>query len=267
MKTNIVYNEDCKKTMSEHIDEKSIDIILTSPPYNTARTNCDFFNDSKKGRYTTRYVAFNDMKTAEEYSRWTIDIFNDFNKILKKNGVVLYNLSYGKHTHESFHLLIADIIRNTNFTVADIITWKKKNAVPNTASPNKLTRICEYIYVFVRKNEYNTFNCNKKVVSHSKGTGQKNYENVYNFIEAKNNDGVCKIHKATYSSELCEKLLNIYGKEGYIVYDPFIGTGTTAIAATNLGMTCIGSEIYEDYVKIAKQRLNGEEINNTINTN
>ncbi len=262
MITNIIYNEDCKVTMSERIDEKSIDIILTSPPYNTARTNCDFHNDSKKGRYTARYVDFNDMKTPEEYIQWTIGIFNDFDRILKKNGVVLYNLSYGKHTHDTYHQLVADVIKNTSFSMADVIHWKKRTAVPNTASSNKLTRICEDVIVFVRKNEYDTFNCNKKVVSYSKGTNQKNYENIYNFIEAKNNDGPCKIHKATYSTELCEKLLNIYGEEGYIIYDPFIGTGTTALAAINLGMECIGSEIYGDYVKIAKERLNGEYFKN-----
>jgi len=255
MDLNKIYCEDCAVTMRDRIDDNSVDIILTSPPYNTARTNCDFFNDTKKGRYTARYVSFDDMKSPEEYSKWTIGVFNEFDRILKKDGVVLYNMSYGKYTHESFHLLIADIIRNTNFTVADVIVWKKNTAVPNTASPNKLTRICEFVYVFVRKDEYETFKANKNVVSLSKNTGQKNYENVYNYVEAKNNDGPCPIHKAIYSTELCEKLLRIYGKEGCLVYDPFIGIGTTAFAAKKLNMPFIGSEIYEDYYKLAEEKL------------
>jgi len=255
MDKNIIYNEDCNVTMAEHIEPNSIDIILTSPPYNTARSNCDFHNDTKRGRYTVRYVDFNDNKSPDDYCQWTIGVFNEFDKILKKNGVILYNMSYGKNTHESFFLLIGEILRQTEFTIADKITWKKKTAVPNTASPNKLTRICEDVFVFVRKNEYDTFTSNKKVVSFSRGTGQKNYENIYNYIEAKNNDGSCNIHKATYSTELCEKLLTIYGKEGFIVYDPFIGTGTTAIAARNLKMNYIGSEIYADYYKLTLERL------------
>ena len=120
---------------------------------------------------------------------------------------------------------------------------------------SELTRICEDVFVFVRKNEYDTFTANKKIVSLSKRTKQKNYENVYNYIEAKNNDGSCKIHKATYSTEFCEKLLKIYGREGFIVYDPFIGTGTTALAARNLNMNYIGSEIYKDYYKLTLDRL------------
>lgn len=255
METDILYNEDCIVTMQEHIDEKSVDIILTSPPYNTARSNCDFHNDSKKGRYTVRYVDFNDNKTPEEYAEWTAKVFEGFDRVLKENGVVLYNISYGKNTHETFWHLISYLLSETEFTIADCITWKKKTAVPNTASPNKLTRICEFVFVFVRKSEYDTFVANKRVVSLSKGTGQKNYQNIYNFIEAKNNDGSCKIHKATYSSDLCSKLLEIYGKEGFIVYDPFIGTGTTAIAAKQMGMKYIGSEIYVDYYDLAKERI------------
>lgn len=255
MKTDVIYNEDCKVTMSEHIDENSVDIILTSPPYNTARTNCDFHNDTKMGRYTVRYVDFNDNKTPEEYSKWTIEIFRLFDKILKKNGVVLYNMSYGKHTHDSYFKLIGEIIDNTGFSVADRLTWEKTNAVPNTASPNKLTRKVEDVYVFCRTDEYDTFNCNKRVVSLSKGTGQKNYENIYNIIKAKNNDGPCKIHKAIYSTDLCEQLLRIYAKEGNIIYDPFIGIGTTALAARNLNMHYIGSEIYPDYYELAIRKI------------
>lgn len=254
MNVNCIYNEDCFNTM-RRMNDKFVNIVLTSPPYNTARTNCDFVNDTKKGRYTARYVDFNDMRTDEEYQDWTIKLFTEFDRILSNNGVILYNISYGKNTHESFWNLLSNIQLRTNFTIADCIVWKKKTAVPNTASPNKLTRICEFVFVFVRKSEYMTFETNKKVVSNSKGTGQKNYENVYNFIEAKNNDGSCPIHKATYSIELCEKLLQIYGGEGKLVYDPFIGTGTTALAAMKMKMNYIGSEIYKPYYEYTLNRL------------
>ena len=69
-----------------------------------------------------------------------------------------------------------------------------------------------------------------KKITKQNNKGQNYYENVYNFIEAPNNDGSCNLNKATYSSELCEKLLNIYANQDSIVYDPFMGTGTTAIA-------------------------------------
>jgi hypothetical protein len=81
------------------------------------------------------------------------------------------------------------------------------------------------------------------------------YENVYNFIEAPNNDGMCKLNRATYSSELCEKLLNLYGKNGMTVYDPFMGTGTTAVACKRLGMNYIGSELSTAQTEFANNRI------------
>lgn len=249
-----IYNEDAVQTMCR-MEYGSVDIILTSPPYNTSRPNTEFFNDSKKGRYSTRYVDFNDHKTPKQYASWTCCMFNMFEKILKENGVILYNINYGVNTHSTLWDLISEIQTSTDFCVADVIAWKKRSAVPNTASPNKLTRIWEPIFVFCRKDEYKTFTTNKQVVSNTKGTGQKNYENTYNFISAKNNDGPCKIHKATFSTDMCKKLLRIYGKEGFVVFDPFIGTGTTAIAAIEMGMRYVGCEIYQPYFDICNERI------------
>lgn len=259
MEKNRIYLGDCFDFMCEFVGDGDVDIILTSPPYNTSRGGAEFFNDTIKGRYTTRYVELNDSKSPDEYSSWTIRLFNEFDRILKKDGVVLYNINYAKNTHETLWHLLSDVMKQTVFVIADVICWKKRSAVPNTASPNKLTRIWEPIFVFVRRDEYDTFNTNKSVVSTTRGTGQRNYENVYNFISARNNDGSCKIHKATYSTELCESLLKIYGKKGDVVFDPFLGTGTTAVAAKNIGMSYVGCEIYKPYYDICVDRLNKNE--------
>ena len=82
------------------------------------------------------------------------------------------------------------------------------------------------------------------------------YENIYNFIEAKNHDGPCPYNKATYSSDLCRKLLSIYiTKNNALIYDPFMGTGTTAVACKELGLSCIGSEISQQQCEWAENRL------------
>lgn len=108
--------------------------------------------------------------------------------------------------------------------------------------------------MFCRKNEFKTFNANKEVSSIGKN-GQTFYKNIFNFIEAPNNDGKCDLNKATYSSDLCEQLLKIYANSNSIVYDPFMGTGTTGIACEKLGLTCYGSELSEAQVEYSKQRL------------
>lgn len=248
-----IKNGDCLELMRE-MKGNSVNIVLTSPPYNTGR------NHGSMENHEVRYDIYLENRNINEYSEWTIGLFNEFDRILKKDGVVLYNMSYGNENPTQMWLTIADVIKNTNFTIADNIIWKKKSALPNNVSHNKLTRICEYVFVFCRKDEYKTFQCNKQVKSYSK-TGQKYYENVFNFIEAKNNDGSCNLNKATFSSDFVEQLLKLYStSDDDIVLDPFMGTGTTAVGCGRLNKNCIGFELSEAQVQYALDRLKSEGI-------
>ena len=253
-----IYNEDCIDTMNRmSIFDTKADIILTSPPYNTGRPS---ISEKARDNNEARYDMYFDTLTQNDYCDWCVDIFNHIDEILNKDGVILWNVSYGSDGTVNtagiglMWLSIADIIRRTPFTTADRIIWKKKSALPNNVSKNKLTRIVEDVFVFCRKDEYKTFNCNKTVAGVSK-KGQTIYNNYFNFIEAKNNDGSCKLNKATYSSDLCKQLLSLYANEDSVVYDPFIGTGTTAVACKELGLTCYGSELSKDQVDYALERL------------
>lgn len=253
-----IYNKDCISFMQSY--DKKVDCILTSPPYNTGRpSTSERSRNNREGRYDVHL----DTKTPEEYIDWTLELFNLFDKILVKDGVVLYNVSYssdGTINNTNCDLVwrvISHIIEETPFTVADRIVWKKSNAMPNNVSKNKLTRIVEDVFVFVRKSDYLTFNCNKEV-SKVGSNGQTFYKNYYNFIEARNNDGSCSLNKATYSSDLCRQLLSLYCKEGDVIYDPFMGTGTTAVACKQLNMHYIGTEISPDQCEYARNRLEGK---------
>lgn len=252
---NKIFNEDCRTTI-KNLPEKSVDVVLTSPFYNTnmkAKGGRTIF-DGKTGNEYARYDKFIDVMSNDEYRAFTVNLFNGYDKILKENGVVLYNISYGNENSECLFLTISDILTKTNFTIADVIIWKKKSALPACLSPNKLTRITEFVFVFCRKSEYMTFHANKRHVS-TRPTGQKMYENIFNFIEAPNNDGANPLNGATYSSELCDDLLRIYAPQGGVVYDSFMGTGTTAVACKRLGLKYIGSEISEKQCKYAENRI------------
>lgn len=251
------YNEDCLQNM-KRMEEKGfkIDLVLTSPPYATSRSTVK--TEKAIETYNRRYDICLDNMNDDEYCSWTIDIFNHFDKVLSKNGVVLYNISYGSENPSVMWLAMSDIIRQTNFMIADCIIWKKKAALPNNVG-NKLTRITEFVFVLCRKDEYKTFNINKKVKSVREDTGQKYYENTYNFIEAANNDGACKLNKATYSSDLCLQLLDIYATKDTKVFDPFMGSGTTGVACEKFcqedTMMCIGCELSADQIQFSKDRL------------
>lgn len=257
MELNKIYNEDCLETM-RRMDEGLVDVILTSPPYNKSRQQS--YSEESLATRQGHYKDFNDAKSTEEYIAWTLERFVEFARVLKDNGVVCYNMNMGYgsdeiRTAELMWLVVAEVLRQGLFTMADCIVWKKRNATPNNVSPNKMTRICEFVFVFCKRGDYDTFWCNKKVVGRNSKTGQNIYDSFYNLIDAENNDGPCDIHKATYSTSLCFQLLDRYGSKGGVVYDPFMGTGTTALAAMEQQMRFLGSEISDEYVKYAESRI------------
>ena len=160
------YNEDCLASM-KRMQEKGfkVDLVLSSPPYNTGRPS-----NSKRSieNLESRYDSHLDDMTDEQYAKWITDIFNNFDKILNKNGVILWNVSYGNEKPNSMWVSLLSILQNTNFMIAEMIVWKKKSALPNNVSPNKLTRIIEPVFVICREDEFKTFNANEQVKSVSK---------------------------------------------------------------------------------------------------
>ena len=262
---NRIYNEDCFITMENMVKNNFlVDGVLTSPPYNTARVGAVHNSEKARLHHWGRYDVFEEFGSGEEYIEWTIKLFNKFDEILKKDGVIIYNLSYGSENTENTELMwrvVYNIFEHTPFTLADNIIWKKQNALPNNTSSNKLTRICEYIYIFCRKTEFHTFKSNKPKLSIGKN-GQQYYKSTYNYIEAPNNDEKCDLNKATFSTELVKKLLDIYIYPESVVYDPFMGTGTTAKGCLQRNMCFVGSEVSEAQVEYSLERLEKEEKNN-----
>lgn len=249
-------NEDCLKTIETIKNAgKKIDLVLTSPPYNGSR-NSGKKTEKSRDTHNDRYDVYEDNKTNEEYYAWILEIINGCDSILNKNGVILWNQSYSSENPMVLWELIAHINNDTNFMIADCIIWKKSSALPNNVSHNRLTRIWEPVFVLCRKDEYKTFNANKQVTSVN-AKGQKYYENIFNFFEAPNNDKSCNLNKATFSSDMVLQLLKIYAKPNSVVYDPFMGTGTTGIGVEKYGngCVCIGSEISKAQVEYSNKRL------------
>ena len=149
---NKIYNEDCMQTMERMIENNiHVDNVITSPFYNTGRGSKCHKTQKSRDNYEGRYDIHLDNLTDDEYIDFTLKLFDKFDKILNENGCILYNINYGSENTHLMWLVIADIIRNTNFIVADDIIWKKKSALPNNTSSNKLTRIVEHVFVFCRK--------------------------------------------------------------------------------------------------------------------
>ena len=156
---NKIYNEDCFITMS-NMDDNFVDIVMTSPPYNMT---------SRKGGYADsgRYDVYEDWMTESEYIDFTIKLFNNFNRVVKENGVVIYNFSYSIENPSLPYKLVAEIVDQTEWCVADTIMWKKDCGLPFPANERRLSRNWEFVWIFVRKNEIDTFKCNIMTIHQS----------------------------------------------------------------------------------------------------
>ena len=244
--TNQIFLEDCISTLTR-LQDQSISGIITSPPYNinTERSDC-YYNNG---------YSHLDGLSEDTYIKTRIEEFKQFSRVLVDRGVICYNISYAKENPILPTLLISEVHNSTDFTVADIISWKKRTAIPFQTSSTKLSRITELVYIIVKKKHLHDFKTNKQVSKVNSKTGQKFYKNYTNLIEAKNNDGYdCQL-KASYSQDLVDQLISIYFPLGSLIYDPFIGIGTTARACIKTKRKFIGSELDETHYKTAISQI------------
>ena len=252
MENNRIYNESNILTMYRILDG-TIDGIITSPPYNYCGKRKDTYYDNGYSQL--------DGLPENEYLDIRVAEFKEFSRILDERGVICYNLSYHNENPILPTLLMTRIHQETDLTLADMITWRKSTSIPFQTSPTKLSRICEQVYVIVKKKHLHDFKSNKKVSKINEKTGQKFYKSYVNLIDAKNNDGIKTKLKATYSEDLVTKLINIYYPAGSLIYDPFMGIGTTARACFKNKLNFIGSEIDSNHYNKAIELLKNKNIN------
>lgn len=239
-----LYCGDCEQVLTELIAEGvKIDKVITSPPYNIRRDLPD-----------VKYDLYKDGMPNDEYIDWIIRLFKLFDDIMNANGCVLWNMSYGGENSELLPLCISAIVERTNFTLADILIWKKKNARPNNVSPNKLTRICEFVFCFCRKSEFLTFKTNKQPVGEMP-SGQTVFQNMTNFFEADNNDGSTELNHSTFSSQFVFEIIDRYVLPSDTVLDPFSGTGTTMVGCEAKNRNGYYIELSQNQCEYAVKRL------------
>lgn len=220
---NNIYCVDCLDGI-RHIHNK-IDLIITDPPYE--------FENKGNGLYSLPRFK-KQMKKISEIGTNSFD----FDKYiptfldLQKDSVNAYFFCNKKLLPK---YLSEAIKRNLNF---DVLVFRKLNPVPafNNSHMNEL----EYI-VFMRS----------KQVYFSSKEGYKNYKKIY----AENIGNQNLLHPNQKPIELIRRFARISSPKNGIVLDPFLGSGTTALACKQLERRYIGFEINKDYVDIARKRL------------
>jgi DNA modification methylase len=248
LEPNRIYCGDTIEYMKK-IDDKSIQLVVTSPPYRRGQRI-----DGLNNIYEKADTSYDDNLSDKDYINWITDVFKEYERILKDTGVVAFNLSYTKYSPSLPYFVIDSIFKNTTFLIADTVAWEKSSAIPISGHPNRLTRKCEFVYIFVKKEFIDKFDANKEISSVSR-TGQKFYKTYYNIIKAKNNDGKVEGHGATFSSDFAKFFINLYSFKRSLVLDNFMGTGTVAVSCLDLDRDFIGIDLSKNYCEYSDKRI------------
>jgi site-specific DNA-methyltransferase (adenine-specific)/modification methylase len=222
------------------MDDKSIDIVVTSPPYNMNLRimNGKYCSRQVTKEFSTKYNGFSDNLPIEEFYELHSSILKE---LIRVGDIVFYNIQIVTGSKRAFFKMIGDFSDN----LKDIIVWDKGHGQPAMQS-NVLNSRTELLLIF--EDEEKAISRMFSKCNFGRGTEP----NIWEIPRGKRIKG----HGATFPEQLVERILRRFGADGDTVYDPFMGTGTTGKVAKEMNMNFIGSEISEEYFNIAKERIN-----------
>lgn len=220
---------DCVKLMQE-LDDACIDLVVTSPPYN--------FGGFNRNGISSCYGNYQDNLSESEYKEWTKIYFSEIYRILKPTGTFYLNIKgQWKEYNYNHPFWITEI---SNFKLLNVIIWN----FPSGADVAKIKWYPrhEYIFMFIKTNEY-YFNGKCAKIG-----------DVWKINHVLHKSGERTKHPAQYPVKLIERIIKSSTKEGDIVLDPFLGSGTTLEACRKTNRNCIGFEIDPQWESLYKDR-------------
>ena len=261
---------DCGKVLADFPDN-SVDLIFTSPPYADQRVR-----------------TYGGVK-PDEYVDWFLPKAAQFLRVLKPTGTFILNIKERVVDGER-HTYVIDLIlkmREQGWLWTEEFMWHKKNSYPGKW-PNRFRDNWERLIQFNKDRNFSMYqeavmipigewakdrlaNLSEtdKIRDESKaGSGfGKNVSNwlnrdmVYpsNVLHMATETGN-KNHSAVFPVDLPEWFIKLFTKNGDVVLDPFIGSGTTALAALKLGRHFVGIDINPDFIKLSNQRIAGMQL-------
>jgi len=215
--------------------DKSVDMIFADPPYNLSGKN---HITCKNGRKVNCNKGIWDM--IEDIDKFNYDWIKECMRVLKEDGTIW--ISGTLHNHPS----VGFLLKKMGYWIINDIIWFKPNGPPQL-QPNRLAPSTELIWLASKNKKY--YFDYKKAKELNEG---KQMRNLW-IITAKRH---ITTHPTEKPEELLERVILLGSKEGEIILDPFMGSGTTGAVAKRLNRNFIGIEIDDEYFEIAKNRIN-----------
>ncbi len=219
----------------QHMPDNCVDLVVTSPPYNLKNSTGNGMKDGRGGKWSNAaliegYAAHDDNMPHDEYVQWQRECLSEMMRILKDTGAIFYNHKW--RVQNGLLQDRQDIV--AGFPVRQIIIWKRKGGI--NFNPGYFLPTYEVIYLIAKPK----FKLVPKANAHG---------DVWEFMQEMNNP-----HPAPFPVALIERIIS--STHAKIILDPFIGSGTTAIAAKHCNRNFIGIEISEEYCELARHRIN-----------
>lgn len=250
----VIHHEDCLKVIRK-MGEKSVDIVVTSPPYNL---------DIKYGEYK-------DKLPRESYLAWIDDIFINISRVIKDEGSFFLNM--GSSNVDPWICYEVALVAKKYFVLQNDITWVKSISIGDDSfghykpinSNRFLNHTHEKIWHFTKSGVV-PLNRTAIGVPYKDKTNIKRWSGKsdlrcrgncwfipYDTIVSKNQKGK---HPAIFPVTLAENCIKLHGyNEQTNVLEPFLGSGSTLVACKNLGVNGVGCEIDNDYFNFAVERI------------
>jgi len=232
---NTIYNEDCLDTIKK-LENNSVDLVITSPPYNLG--NKSISGNLKKKSYN----KYNDSLTIEQYLKKTKIWIDELLRITK------YHIFWNIQEVSGNKGIIAFIMNEYKNNIKETFIWAKTNP-PSHIVDTMCSSGYEYIFC-ISKDNPNSRKFNYCNFSNRKGDYIKNIL-IKNVNTGKDNGG----HSFAFGSWLSDFFVYNFSKKNSIIYDPFMGSGTTALSCLKYNRKFIGSEISKEYCNIAEKRI------------
>lgn len=216
------------------IPDESIDLVITSPPYNLKNSSGNGMKDSRGGKWENAalvngYTHHDDCMPHPEYVKWQRNCLQEMFRVLKETGAIFYNHKW--RVQRGILQDRQDIV--ANFPVRQILIWKRKGGI--NFNPGYFLPTYEVIYIIAKKNF--------KLAAKANAFGD-----VWEFTQEMNNP-----HPAPFPVELIDRI--VASTDAKIIIDPFMGSGTTAIASKKNNRDFIGIDISPEYVKMGEERI------------
>lgn len=218
----------------KQIPDASVDLIVTSPPYNLRNSTGNGMKNGNGGKWANAalkkgYTHHDDCMPHDDYVKWQRDCLTEMMRIIPDDGAIFYNHKW--RVQGGLLQDRNDIVKG--FPVRQIIIWRRKGGF--NFNPGYFVPTYEVIYL-IAKPKF-------KLAPKANGCGD-----VWEITQEMNNE-----HPAAFPVDLIDRIIS--STDAKVILDPFMGSGTTALSAINFKRNYIGIDISPDYCEMAQNRI------------